>query len=70
LEQNESDENWNQSTEILVHSSLPKDWTTLKGLSKNNIIGDIDKGVSTSRKLNNFCEHMLDLYHKLNPKKI
>ena len=31
---------------------------TPKGLSKDKIIGDIDKGVSTIRKLNNFCEHV------------
>jgi len=37
---------------------LPKDWKTLKELSKDNIIGEIDWGVSIRIKLNNFFEHI------------
>jgi len=56
---NESVENANQLIETVVHNSLPKDWITPKGLSKDNIISDMDKGVSTTLKLDNLCEHVI-----------
>jgi len=37
---------------------LPKEWWTLRDLPIENIIGDIEKGVSTRRSLSLFCEHM------------
>ena len=36
---------------------MPKDWIQPKGLSKDNIIGDIKQGVSTRRRIV-FCEHV------------
>jgi len=36
---------------------LPKDWIQPRGLSKDNIIGDIKQGVSTRRRIV-FCEHV------------
>jgi len=56
--ENESTKDINQSIETPVRNSLPKDCITPKGLSNNNIIGDIDKGVSTRLKLNSFFEHV------------
>jgi len=46
-----------QSTEKVVDSKLPKDWIQPRGLSKDNIIGDIKQGVSTRRRIV-FCEHV------------
>ena len=46
-----------QSTEKAAHSKLPKDWIQPRGLSKDNIIGDIKQGVSTRRGIV-FCEHV------------
>jgi len=37
--------------------NLPKEWIESKGLSKDNIIGDISQGVSTRRRLT-YCEHV------------
>jgi len=64
---NESVEKGNQSTKIYVHNNLPKDWTTPKELSKDNIIRDIDKGFCTRTSLIIFL-NILHLYHKLNKK--
>ena len=36
---------------------MPKDWIQPRGLSKNNIIGDIKQGVSTRCRIV-FCEHV------------
>jgi len=44
---NESTEKKKQSTETIVHNNLPKEWSEPKGLSKDNIIDDINQGVST-----------------------
>jgi len=41
---------------IVIHNNLPKDWRTPKGLSRDNIIGEIDKEFSTRLKLHNYCE--------------
>jgi len=46
-----------QLTEKAIDSYLPKDWIQPKGLSKDNIIGDIKQEVSTRRRIV-FCEHV------------
>jgi len=37
---------------------LPKEWRIPRNLSLDNVIGQVQKGVSTRRTLNQFCEHM------------
>ncbi|XP_068498531.1 uncharacterized protein [Phaseolus vulgaris] len=37
---------------------LPKEWKTPRDLTLDNVIGNIEKGVSTRKSLNNFCEAM------------
>jgi len=54
---NQSAEKEKQSTEKAVDNNLPKDWIQPRGLSKDNIIGDIKQGVSTRRRIV-FCEHV------------
>jgi len=44
--------------EPTVSANLPKEWKTPKDLTLNNVIGNIEKGVSTRKSLNNFCEKM------------
>ena len=46
-----------QSTEKAAGSKLPKDWIQPRGLSKDNIIGDIKQGVSIRCRIV-FCEHV------------
>jgi len=41
-----------------ISSGLPTEWRVLRNLSMDNIIGQVQKGVSTRRSLNHFCEHM------------
>jgi len=41
----------------LQQEDLPKDWKILKDLSIDNIIGQIHKGVSTRRSMENFYDH-------------
>jgi len=43
-------------TEKAANNNLPKDWIQPKGLSKDNIIGDIKQGVSTRCRIV-FCKH-------------
>ena len=43
---NQSTEKQKQPTEKAVDNNLPKDWIQPKGLSKDNIIGDIKQGIS------------------------
>jgi len=54
---NQSAEKEIQSTEKAADSNLPKEWIEPKGLSKDNIIGDIEQGVSTRCKLA-FFQHV------------
>jgi len=54
---NQSIEKENQSTEKAVDRNLPKEWIEPKGLSKDNIIGDMSQRVSTRHKLT-YCEHV------------
>ena len=47
----------NQPIENLQQEDLPKDWKIPKDLSPDNIIGQIHKGVSTRRNMEDFCNH-------------
>ena len=38
---------------------LPKEWKTPRDLTVDNVIGNIEKGVTTRKSLNNFCETMV-----------
>jgi len=42
----------------VINSGLPREWRVPKNLSLDNVIGQVQKGVSTRRSLNQFCEHM------------
>jgi len=55
--ENQSVEKEIQSTEKAANNNLPKEWIEPRGLSKDNIIGDIEQGVSTIRKLT-FFQHV------------
>ena len=37
---------------------MPREWRVPKNLSLDNIIAQIQKGVTTRRSMNHFCEHM------------
>jgi len=52
------DETANQPVEILHQTDLSKEWRIPRDLSLNNIIRQIDKGVSTQNSIINFCKHM------------
>jgi len=54
---NHSTEKEIKSTEKATNSNLPKEWIEPMRLSKDNIIGDIEHGVSTRRKLA-FFQHV------------
>jgi len=54
---NQSAEKEIQSTVKAADSNLPKEWIEARGLSKGNIIGDIEHGVSIRRKLA-FLQHV------------
>jgi len=40
------------------NADLPREWRIRRDLSLDNIIGQIEQGVSTRRTFNNFCENM------------
>ena len=40
------------------HNYLPKEWRAPKDFFIDNIIEDIEKGVTTRHSLNLFCEHI------------
>jgi len=42
--------------ESIVSADLPKEWKTPRDLTLDNVIGNIEKGVSTRKSLNNLCE--------------
>jgi len=44
--------------EILQQDELPQEWRIPRDLSVENIIGQIQKGVSTRRTVSNYCKHM------------
>jgi len=54
---NQSAEKEIQSTEKATDNNLPKEWIEPRELSKGNIIGDIEQGVSTRCKLS-FFQHV------------
>jgi len=60
LKKNQSSEldatNPNAVKESIVNAGLPKEWKTPRDLTLDNVIGKIEKGVSTRNSLNNFCK--------------
>ena len=44
--------------EPTVSAGLLKEWKTPRDLTLDNVIGNIEKGVSTRKSLNNFCKTM------------
>ena len=42
----------------MFNSEQPREWRVTRNLSLDNVIGQVQKGVSTRRSLNHFCEHM------------
>jgi len=44
--------------ESVVSADLPKEWKTPRDLTLDNVIGNIEKKVSSRKSLNNFCETM------------
>jgi len=44
--------------EPVVNAGLPEEWKTPKDLTLDNVIGKIEKGVSTRNSLSNFCKTM------------
>jgi len=58
-----------QPVEILQPGELPKEWRIPRYLSVDNIIGKIDKGVSTRNSISNYCKHM-DFVSQIEPKSI
>ena len=44
--------------EPVVSADLPKEWKTPRDLTLDNVIGNIEKGVSTRNSLKNLCETM------------
>ena len=47
-----------QPVEFLQQDELPQEWRIPRDLSVENIIGQIQKGVSTKRTISNYCKHM------------
>ena len=43
----------------IINSELPREWRVPRNLSLDNVIGQVEKGVSTRRSMNHFCEHMV-----------
>ena len=46
-----------QPIEILQQSELPKEWRIPRHLSVDNIIGQIEEGISTRSSISNYCRH-------------
>jgi len=44
--------------ESVVNARFPREWKTPKDLTLDNVIGKIEKGVSTRNSFNNFCKTM------------
>jgi len=47
-----------QPVEFLQQDELPQEWIIPRDLSVENIIGQIQKGVSTRRTVSNYFKHM------------
>jgi len=56
-----------QPIKNLQQSDLPKEWRIPRDLSVENIIGQINKGVSTRRNVANYCNHTT-FVSKIEPK--
>jgi len=41
-----------------MSTGLPREWRVSRNLSLDNIIGQVQKGVTTRRSMNHFCKHM------------
>jgi len=65
---NQSVEKEIQSTKKATDNNLPKEWIEPRGLSKGNIIGDIEQRVSTRHKLA-FFQHVAFVY-QIEPKNV
>ena len=65
---NQSTEKEIQSTKKAVDNNLPKEWIEPGGLSKDNIIGDIEHEVSNRHKLA-FFQHVAFVY-QIEPKNV
>jgi len=52
------DQSAEQGVTDRISSDLPKEWRIPRNLSLDNVIGQVQKGVSTRSTLNQFCEHM------------
>ena len=55
--------------ELVVTADLAKEWKTRKDLILENMIGNIERGVSTRKYLNNFCETMT-FFSQVEPKNL
>ena len=55
---NQSVDSAKQPIENLQQCDLPKEWRIPRDISVENIIGQINKGVSTRRNVANFCNHI------------
>jgi len=51
--------NLSTAKEPVVSTELPREWRTPKDLTLENMIGNIEKGVSTTNSINNFSEMMV-----------
>jgi len=62
LQKNQSSDldatNPNTVKESIVNAGLPKEWKTPRNLTLDNVIGKIEKGVSTKNSFNNFYKTM------------
>jgi len=50
-------------------TELPREWRVPRNLSLDNIIAQVQKGVTTRRSMNHFCKHMA-LVSQVEPKSV
>ena len=58
-----------QPVEILQLDELPKEWRISRDLSVDNIIGQIDRGLSTRNSISNYYKYMA-FVSQIEPKSI
>ena len=58
LEEDEESPEQPEAAPSVAERSLPREWRIPRDLSLDNIIGNIEREVSTRRNLNNFCENV------------